>query len=214
VASALEIPLVITQQYTKVFGPTIADVFADPAHLDRCPVFEKKQFSMCTDEVRAHLETLTPRPSSVVIFGIEAHVCVQQTCLDLLEQGRDVHVIVDAVTSQQPYDREIALTRLGQAGAYLTTAQSAAFMLMRGADHPNFKGRPRAPLLLFVCGNIEGHCVAIQSFFLICCCLFSCFSALICVCFLLLACLLACLCQFCSRQQTDSGAHEAPQRVQ
>lgn len=68
-----------------------------------------------------------------------AHVCVQQTCLDLLEEGKDVHVICDAVSSQQPFDREIALQRMSQAGAYLTTAQSAAFMLMKSADHPNFK---------------------------------------------------------------------------
>lgn len=64
---------------------------------------------------------------------------MQQTCLDLLEEGKDVHVICDAVSSQQPFDREIALQRMSQAGAYLTTAQSAAFMLMKGADHPNFK---------------------------------------------------------------------------
>jgi hypothetical protein len=51
------------------------------------------------------------------------HVCIQQ--------GHDVHVIVDGVSSQQPFDREIALQRMSQAGAYLTTAQSAAFMLMR-----------------------------------------------------------------------------------
>ena len=68
-----------------------------------------------------------------------AHVCVQQTCLDLLEEGKDVHVICDGVSSQQPFDREIALQRMSQAGAYLTTAQSAAFMLMKSANHPNFK---------------------------------------------------------------------------
>lgn len=139
VAKALEIPVVITQQYTKVFGETIADVFADPDHLKQCTVFEKKKFSMCTDEVQKHLDALNK--DSVVIFGIEAHVCVQQTCLDFLEQGKDVHIILDSVTSQQPYDREVALTRMSQAGAFLTTAQSAAFMLMQSADHANFKGK-------------------------------------------------------------------------
>ena len=66
-------------------------------------------------------------------------MCVQQTCLDLLEQGKDVHIIVDGVSSQQAFDREIALQRMSQAGAYLTTAQSAAFMLMQTAEHSHFK---------------------------------------------------------------------------
>ena len=137
VAKALSAPVVVTQQYTKVFGPTVPECFADPDDLTKVPIFEKKNFSMCTDECQQHMDTLGK--SSVVLFGIEAHVCVQQTCLDMLEQGKEVHIIVDGVSSQQPYDREIALQRMSQAGAFLTTAQSAAFMLMKSADHENFK---------------------------------------------------------------------------
>jgi hypothetical protein len=83
--------------------------------------------------------------SSDYIFFVTkpAHVCVQQTCLDLLEQGKDVHIIVDGVSSQQAFDRDIALQRMNQAGAYLTTAQSAAFMLMKSAEHENFKAVSR-----------------------------------------------------------------------
>ena len=137
VALALDIPIVATQQYTKVFGPTVKECFEDPAHMEATPIFEKKLFSMVTPEVSEHLEGL--KRNSYVLFGIEAHVCVQQTALDLLEQGHDVHIIVDGVSSQQPIDREIALQRLAGSGAYLTTAQSAAFMLMQSANHPNFK---------------------------------------------------------------------------
>mmetsp|Transcript_7079 Transcript_7079/g.10139 ORF Transcript_7079/g.10139 Transcript_7079/m.10139 type:complete len:213 (+) Transcript_7079:59-697(+) len=137
VAKALNIPVVATQQYTKVFGPTVEECFADPEDLKSTPIFEKKLFSMMTDEVSDHIEKLNK--TSFILFGIEAHVCVQQTALDLLERGHDVHIVVDGVSSQQPIDREIALQRLGQAGAYLTTAQSAAFMLMGSADHENFK---------------------------------------------------------------------------
>jgi len=90
-----------------------------------------------TDEVQAHVDKLDKQ--SFLLVGIEAHVCLLQTALDLLEQGKDVHVIVDGVSSQQPIDREVALERMSQAGAFLTTAQSAAFMLMRSADHENFK---------------------------------------------------------------------------
>ena len=137
VAKALEIPVVGTEQYSKVFGPTIGDCFASPEDLNATNIFEKKLFSMLTDEVQEHLEKLNK--SSYVLFGIETHVCVQQTALDLLERGHDVHIIVDGVSSQQAYDREIALQRLSQAGAFLTTAQSAAFMLMQSANHANFK---------------------------------------------------------------------------
>jgi nicotinamidase-related amidase len=138
VAKALDIPVVISQQYTKVFGDTVKDCFADPEEdLKKYPIFEKKKFSMCTEEVCKHMDELNKE--SVILFGIEAHVCVLQTCLDLLEQGKDVHVIVDAVSSQQAFDREIALARMSQAGAFLTTAQSAAFMLMQSAEHANFK---------------------------------------------------------------------------
>jgi nicotinamidase-related amidase len=138
VAAALDIPIVGTQQYTKVFGATVPDAFADPAVLAATPIYDKKQFSMLTEQVTAKLTELGKR-DSYIIMGIEAHVCVQQTCLDLLEAGSDVHVIVDGVSSQTAYDRSIALQRLQSAGAYLTTAQSVAFMLLQSADHPNFK---------------------------------------------------------------------------
>jgi len=137
VAKALDIPVAITQQYTKVFGATVEDCFEDPEDLKKTPIFEKKNFSMCTGEVVEHMKKFPIE--SVLLVGIEAHVCVQQTCLDLLEEGKDVHVLCDGVSSQQPFDREIALQRMSQAGAYLTTAQSAAFMLMKSANHPNFK---------------------------------------------------------------------------
>jgi nicotinamidase-related amidase len=137
VAKALDIPVVVTQQYTKVFGETVKECFAEQQDLEATPIYEKKLFSMCTEEVSSHLSKLNR--SSYIMFGIEAHVCVQQTALDLLEKGNDVHIIVDGVSSQQPIDREVALQRLSQAGAFLTTAQSAAFMLMQSAEHPNFK---------------------------------------------------------------------------
>lgn len=137
VAKALDIPIVATQQYTKVFGETIKECFASDEELNNTPIFEKKKFSMMTEQVQTKIDQLDKE--AFVVMGIETHVCVQQTCLDLLSQGKDVHVIVDGVSSQQPIDREVALQRLQQAGAFLTTAQSAAFMLMQTADHPNFK---------------------------------------------------------------------------
>lgn len=137
VAKALNIPMIATQQYTKVFGPTISTCFANQEDLEATPCFEKKLFSMITPDVQTHMDKLNK--TSYLLLGIEAHVCVQQTALDLLEQGKEVHIIVDGVSSQQVIDREIALQRMVQAGAYLTTAQSATFMLMKSAEHENFK---------------------------------------------------------------------------
>jgi isochorismate hydrolase len=138
VAKELKMPVVATQQYTKVFGPTIADAFSDPNDIGTIvPVFEKKKFSMMTPECSDYLSSLGK--TSFLLVGIEAHVCLQQTALDLLEQGHDVHIIADGVSSQQKYDREMALKRMESSGAWLTSAQSAAFMLMGSAEHPNFK---------------------------------------------------------------------------
>lgn len=139
-AALLDIPVVVTEQYKKAFGPTIADCFdtANQSELQTPTTFEKKQFSMCTPQVMEQLQQY-PERTTYVLVGIEAHVCVQQTCLDLLQQNSEVHLIADGISSQQPYDREIALRRMQQAGAFLTTAQSAAFMLMQSADHPHFK---------------------------------------------------------------------------
>lgn len=146
ISKELSIPLIATQQYTKVFGNTLTDCFANGQTdidelIQKNRIFEKKKFSMMTDEVQSCLDTNQEfqNRKSIVLFGIEAHVCVQQTCLDLLQQGKEVHIVCDAVSSQQKYDREIALKRMESAGAFLTTAQSLAFMLMQSAEHENFK---------------------------------------------------------------------------
>jgi len=139
VAKELQFPIVVTQQYTKVFGPTITDAFEDSNDIGStlAPIFEKKKFSMCTEECTQHISSLNK--TSFLLVGIEAHVCLQQTALDLLEKGHEVHIIADGVSSQQKYDREIALRRMETSGAFITTAQSAVFMLLGGADHSNFK---------------------------------------------------------------------------
>jgi nicotinamidase-related amidase len=154
VAQILNVPIVVTQQYTKAFGPTVPECLAPmvlegsdtPAiSIPTPPIFEKKLFSMLTPEVESHLgmngsagEKISSE--SFIVVGIEAHVCVQQTCLDLVERGKQVHLIVDGVSSQQVLDRSVALQRLAALpGVYLTTAQSAVFMLMHSADHKHFK---------------------------------------------------------------------------
>ena len=74
-----------------------------------------------------------------MLFGIEAHVCVQQTTLDLLERGYNVHLVLDGVSSIREHDRNVAIKRLSEAGAVTTTSESLIFELMRDAKHPKFK---------------------------------------------------------------------------
>ena len=75
----------------------------------------------------------------VVVCGIESHVCVQQSVLDLLHRGVDVFVPVDAVSSRKALDRDWALKRLAEAGATLSTTEALAFELLENAGHPRFK---------------------------------------------------------------------------
>jgi isochorismate hydrolase len=89
---------------------------------------------MLSDEVKA---TLADGP--VVLFGIEAHVCVEQTALDLLEHGTSVHVVADATSSRTWADREIALSRMAASGAIITTHEAVLFELLGDATHPNFR---------------------------------------------------------------------------
>jgi nicotinamidase-related amidase len=81
----------------------------------------KTRFSMLVPEVAAALEAL-PAVRSVLVVGIEAHVCVLQTALDLMAKGYDVHVLVDGVSSQRLADRAVALHRLSAAGAFMATS--------------------------------------------------------------------------------------------
>ncbi len=68
-------------------------------------VITKTRFSMCTEDLMAHIKLIKPDYESVVLCGIEAHACVLSTCIDFLGEGRDVHVVVDAISSRNLVDR-------------------------------------------------------------------------------------------------------------
>jgi len=113
---------------------------AHPVRRRTLPQFEKTCFTMLSPEVRAWLQSdeLKSR-KSVVLFGLEAHVCVQQTTLDLIEEGYDVHLLVDGVSSQTVTDRSVALGRLQSCGAFCTTSESVLMELIRDKNHEHFK---------------------------------------------------------------------------
>lgn len=133
VAKVLEVPVQATEQYPKGLGPTVAQLLP---HLPERPA--KVAFSSCA--VPAVIDTFhrLARPK-VVLTGIESHVCVLHTALDLLAAGFRVYLAVDAVGARYRLDHETALRRLEQAGAIPTTAEGCAFEWMGGADHPRFK---------------------------------------------------------------------------
>ena len=90
---------------------------------------------MMVPDVKAKMGDAT----DAVIVGLETHVCVQQTTLDLIEMGCNVHLCVDALSSQTLTDRSCGLHRAAGVGAHLTTTESVLFELIRSKDHEHFK---------------------------------------------------------------------------
>lgn len=135
-SAILDIPLVVTEQYPKGLGHTIEQI--DISH---GKVFEKTKFSGLTDEVQEHITSLHGgEVSDVILFGLEAHICVQQTCLEFLKSGvYNVHVIADATSSRMHADRMFAFETIRQAGGYVTTSESILFALLQHSRHPKFK---------------------------------------------------------------------------
>ncbi|CEQ38578.1 SPOSA6832_00004 [Sporobolomyces salmonicolor] len=109
-----------------------------PKHLhpDWSPL-TKTQFSMVVPKVEAQLEAW--KTETVVLFGIESHVCVLQTALDLLDRDINVHVLADGISSCNGDEVGIAIKRMRDAGAQITTSESALFQLIHDAAHPAFR---------------------------------------------------------------------------
>ena len=134
VADLLEIPIRATEQYPKGLGPTTAEL-ARRLPANRPP---KTTFSCCgAGTFLEELEML--RRPNVVLVGMETHVCVAQTALDLLQAGLHVYLPVDALAARGAIDHETALRRLEQAGAVPTTAEAIAFEWVADASHSQFK---------------------------------------------------------------------------
>ena len=131
-AARIGIPIVVTEQYPRGLGETVPEV---EGHLpaDVKPV-EKVRFSAA----EADGFGLDGRDQAIVC-GIETHVCVNQTVLDLLEQGVATQVVADAVGSRTEANRELGLHKMERAGATLTSVETALFELLRGSDAPAFK---------------------------------------------------------------------------
>lgn len=134
-ARELELPTTVSEQYPRGLGathPAIAGALSDPQRV------EKLTFSLCRTPAAMSAIAALGR-SQVVLVGVETHVCVQQTALDLIAAGMAVFVLADAVGSRRRHDHDVALARMAAAGATVTTVESAIYELMVEAGTPLFK---------------------------------------------------------------------------
>lgn len=131
--SVLGVPILVTEQYPRGLGPTVEDLIS---HLPKG--VEKLDFDCCGE--RSFLDSLkaTGR-NQVLVCGAEAHVCVLQTCLSLLDKGYDVHLVADAICSRKDSDKDIAMATARQAGVVVSSVETALFQMLKRAGSADFK---------------------------------------------------------------------------
>jgi len=129
------LPIIFTEQTPQKLGQTIPQISAE---LDGIKPLAKESFSCWADvHFREQLEALSRR--YVVLLGIESHVCVYQTALDLIQNGYNIHLVADAVSSRTKDNRDIGLAAMKNAGTHLTSTEMVLFELLRTAADPKFK---------------------------------------------------------------------------
>ncbi|MBI3947458.1 MAG: hydrolase [Armatimonadetes bacterium] len=131
----LQVPILVTTQYVRGLGPLVAPV---AEALGESGAFDKTAFSCCAEDgFFGRLDAL--EKDTVIVCGVEAHVCVLQTALDLVENGYRVHVVADAIGSRDPENRRVALEKMARAGAVISTTEMVLFELLRRAGAAEFK---------------------------------------------------------------------------
>jgi nicotinamidase-related amidase len=135
-AAILNIPVLLTEQYPKGLGATDSSIIQKLPEATR--VFEKTGFSCCLAEgFCAALESSDRK--QIILAGLEAHVCVLQTALELRHNGYQVYVVEDATCSRKPVHKSYALQRMQQQGITITNHESVLFEWLRDASHPDFR---------------------------------------------------------------------------
>ncbi|EKM59581.1 uncharacterized protein PHACADRAFT_250173, partial [Phanerochaete carnosa HHB-10118-sp] len=137
IAKVVGVPMIVSTQNARALGDTVPEIDLQgmgPLHLG---TFDKSTFSMATPDVMSTLQQHNIK--SVILMGIELHICILMSCLDLLALGYEVHVLADGVSSSNKEEISIAFDRLRQAGAIIGTSESVAFQLQVDSAKPNFK---------------------------------------------------------------------------
>jgi nicotinamidase-related amidase len=134
-AKALEIPVILNEQYPKGLGPTIPEI---KRLLSDVKPIEKISFSCCDNEAFGKaLESL--KRKQVLVAGIEAHVCVYQTAMALARKGFETQVVTDCVSSREPDNKTMAIQKMGLSGILPTSTEMALFELLKVAQGDKFK---------------------------------------------------------------------------
>jgi nicotinamidase-related amidase len=131
----LSVPIILTEQNPQGLGPTCPELMQCMPEVKALPKF---CFNCCQDEV-FDKELVSLNRKQVLLCGIESHICVHQTALELLSRGYEVQVVADAVGSRVQPNKEVSLVRMQREGAKLTVAEMAIFELLGRADSPLFK---------------------------------------------------------------------------
>lgn len=136
--AVLGIPHIVTQQYTKGLGQTVAEI---ATAIGPFTPIDKMTFSACGDEAfLTALRKLTEEGrKTVILTGIETHICVEQTALDLLKMGYTVALVSDCVASRDKKNTKISIKRLRDAGAVIVSYESVLYALLGSAKAPEFK---------------------------------------------------------------------------
>ena len=135
-SNILDIPVIVTEQYPKGLGQTLEEIKRN--YGDNVQTFEKQSFSALDEDEIIKAVSASPR-KQIVLFGIELHICVLQTALDLLLKGYEVFIVKNASKSRDNEDFNIALDILKQKGASVISLEILLFELLESSKHPNFK---------------------------------------------------------------------------
>jgi nicotinamidase-related amidase len=138
-AEAVDVPIIVTEQYPKGLGRTVPEV------ADRLPDGVEPIEKVCFSAPEAEGFDLAGR-DQVLVCGVEAHVCVNQTVLDLIDDGIEVHVAIDAIGSRFPESKQIGIEKARRAGAVVTSVETALFELVGRAGTDEFKEIQRVVL--------------------------------------------------------------------
>lgn len=134
--NVLEIPTIVTEQYPKGLGPTVEIIKSKIS--PNASYFEKTNFSaLGQPEVLEAIKKSGKK--QIIICGIEAHICVLQSAIDLTNEGYEVFVVKDACASRNKYEFKLSMERLKEAGAVITCVEMTIFELLGSAKHPKFK---------------------------------------------------------------------------
>ena len=130
----LSVPVIVTEQYPQGLGETIADI---QSHLPNSKAIAKMAFSACGEP--KFNQQLQRENSHIILVGMEAHICVLQTALDLIQAGKTVFVVEDAILSRSPANKANAIARLRHAGCVISNTESVLFEWLSNANHQAFK---------------------------------------------------------------------------